>query len=118
MRAEIKRFHSPDIFDLEAYSPAENSNFSFLLQVMIGPEGENSEESFSITICSLLWLEKFLDSEKVMFGMNCIIVKEYNYAMIKSKIESFVGNCNGENWIEIANKISRISLWEFENYND
>lgn len=44
MNAELKRVHSPDILDLENYKPENPTKFSFLLQAMVGPEGNEGEE--------------------------------------------------------------------------
>ena len=34
MKAEVRRFHSPDITDLDAYMPLDPANFAFLLQAV------------------------------------------------------------------------------------
>ena len=64
MKAELKRIHSPDA-DLDVYYPEDPENFSLFLQLMIGPEGEDSEESFDILICTPKWI---LDNKRLEGG--------------------------------------------------
>ncbi len=52
MNAELKRLHSPDVYDLENYQPENLEMFGFLLQAMVGPEGKEGEESFDIEVCT------------------------------------------------------------------
>jgi hypothetical protein len=49
MKAELKRIHNPDIDNLSEYYPNDPENFSFLLQAIVGPLGEDGEESFDYT---------------------------------------------------------------------
>jgi hypothetical protein len=43
VRATLKQLHSPDVFDLEAYSPDDKTCFGFLLQAIFGPENADGE---------------------------------------------------------------------------
>ncbi|PWK46011.1 immunity 8 family protein [Pseudomonas sp. OV226] len=118
MNAELKGVHSPDIYDLENYHPECSDNFGFLLQAMIGPAGEDGEESFDIEVCTPKWIEKNLGADEVLIGMHYLIVREYNYQKIVHSIETFLLNCSGANWSEVSRKVSRLGLWEFEGYDN
>lgn len=115
MRAKLKRLHSPDM-DLETFWPEDPNNFGFLLQAMIGPEDQEGEESFDMQVCTPEWLKaKYSDSD-ILFGYYHLIVFEYDMQRIERKIARYCEHCVGENWQEIANKLSRIGRWEFEDY--
>lgn len=116
MNAELKRLHSPDVYDLENYQPESPEKFGFLLQAMVGPEGKDGEESFDIEVCTPKWLEKTYGMNDVVIGRHHFIVREYNYPRIVQTIKDFLRGCSGENWIEVANKVSRLGKWEFEDY--
>ncbi|WP_339507057.1 immunity 8 family protein [Pseudomonas sp. EA_15y_Pfl1_P102] len=118
MKAELKRVHSPDIYNLESYHPECSDNFGFLLQAMIGPAGEDGEESFDIEVCTPKWIEKNLGEDEILLGTHYLIVREYNYQKIVHAIEKFLLDCSGANWIEVSRKVSRLGLWEFEAYED
>lgn len=118
MNAELKRIHSPDIYDLENYQPENPGVFGFLLQAMVGPEGKDGEESFDIEVCTPRWLEETYGVDEVVIGRHHLIVREYNYQRIIAAIKDFLRDCSGGNWNEVAEKVSRLGKWEFEDYTE
>ena len=118
MNAKLKRLHSPDIYNLENYQPECAGSFCFLLQAMIGPEGEEGEESFDIEVCTPKWIEENLGLDEALVGQHYLIVRDYNYQKIAHSIEKFLQGCSGKDWSEVSRKVSRLGLWEFEGYED
>lgn len=116
MKAEVKRFHSPDVFDLSKFKPVDEKNFGFLLQVMIGIEGEEGEESFDIYVCTPQRLERQYGKSDVVFGEHLLIVQEYDFPRIQRRILEYVDKIEGETWDEIGALIDRIGKWEFRDY--
>ena len=116
MRAELKQLHSPDIYDLDSFQPKDPSNFGFLLQAMIGIEGEEGEESFDIMVFTPEWLKSNYAKGDIIWGRHSIIVFEYNIKLIRHHIEKYIEECVGENWQQIADRLARIGKWEFEDY--
>ncbi|MES2662168.1 MAG: immunity 8 family protein [Pseudomonadota bacterium] len=116
MNAELKRLHSPDIYDLENYQPEHPRKFGFLLQAMVGPKGKEGEESFDLEVCTPGWLEEAYGPDEVIIGQHYLIVREYNYQRIVASIENFLRDCSGKNWREVGEKVSRLGKWEFEDY--
>ena len=115
MRAQLKRLHSPDI-DIGSFWPQDVTNFGFLLQAMIGPEGEDSEESYDIFVCTPEWLRKKYSNTDVLFGEHMMIVFDYDINLIKQKISRYCERCMGKNWEEISKQLSHIGKSEFYNY--
>ncbi len=116
MKAKLKRLYSPDV-DLPTYHPEEPEKFGFLLQAMIGPEEEEGEDSFGIIVCSVKWFQDHYSEEIPLFGFHFLFVSEYDISEISKKVEKYCEACSGENWLEIAQKLSKIGKWEFEDYN-
>lgn len=115
MKAIIRGWHSPDV-NLDTYWPVDESNFEFLLEISIGPDNEEGSDYFSIVVCTPEWLRTNYLEQKMLFGLHHLIVFEYDINFIKNYIEKYVKNCHGENWQEIAKKLSYIGKWEFDNY--
>ena len=118
MKAEIKWIHSPDVEELSNYFPEDPENFCLFLQLMVGPAGQEGEESFNIEICTPKWLAEHYKKEDMVLGRHRLIVFEYNYKRFSAYLEKIVGNCWGDNWKEVAEKVARIGHWEFEDYTE
>ena len=115
MKAELKGVHSPDI-DFNTFWPEESDNFGFLLQAMIGPEGQEGEESFGMQVCTPNWLKSRHSETDILFGKHMLIVFDYDIDRIKNYIAKYCERCVGDNWQDIASKLSKIGQWEFEDY--
>lgn len=116
IRASLKRIHSPDVYSVDDFSPALRDNFCLLIQAMFGPEGSDGEESFDITLCTPKWLEGHLQNSQVMSGRHYLIVREYNIVAIRDFLLSYGRQCHGETWRDVAQQLSRLGKWEFEDY--
>jgi hypothetical protein len=116
VKPALKRLHSPDVFDLESFSPVDPACFSFLLQAMFGPEDGDGEESFDVLVCTPAWLSGEVEREGFVAGRHHLIVREFNLEQIRSFLVGYAGTCVGRTWREVAEKLSRLGKWEFEDY--
>ena len=118
IQAEVKRLHSPDVYDLATYVPEDPENFGFLLQVMIGSVGEDGEESFDVVVCTPSWLSDRILPTKIVLGRHYLLVKQYDYTRLLQFLISFASGCRGATWDEVALRLGRLGMWEFEDYNE
>ena len=116
MRAKVKSFQIAEIDDVYNFTPKDQDNFSFLLELMVGPDEDEGEESFNIQVCTPKWLLSNMKKDDTLFGNYLLIVIEYDFERIFSRIKRIIESCEGNNWDEIAGKVSRIGHWEFEDY--
>jgi hypothetical protein len=116
MKAKIKSFHSVDVDDLWNFNPDNPDNFSFVLELMVGPDNEKGAESFDIQVCTPKWFLTHLKKDDVVAGRHFLIVLEYNFENLFNKIKELIEMCIGNDWNEVAQKVSRIGFWEFEDY--
>lgn len=118
IRAELKRLHSPDVDDLKGYSPEESDNFGFLLQAMIGPADCEGEESFDMVVCTPEWLKRTYPATEIILGCHYLIVFRYDYENLAGYIARFAERCSGESWRDVAQQLTRLGKWEFEDYQE
>lgn len=116
MKAEIKKFYSPDINDLKTFFPDRLDEFGFLLQIAVGPKDMIGEENFDVMVCTPKWLLQNHNESDVIFGRNYLIMFEYSFERLFEKFEKYISALNEDSWEELAIKISRIGKWEFEDY--
>ena len=115
VRPILKRLHSPDVLDLDTYSPQQVDDFGFLLQAMFGPVGEDGEESFDIVVCTPKWLEGTMN-KAVFSGRHHLFVRSFDIESIRAFLIDYARECAGSSWNEVAEKLARIGKWEFEDY--
>ena len=118
MRAAVRRFHSPDIDDLERFRPADADSFSFLLQIMIGPADGDAEESFDVVVCTPTWLLRNHERKDIIFGRHRLVVLEYDFERIRRVIQDYCARLNAPTWEGLAAKLARLGKWEFEDYSE
>ena len=116
MKAEIKYLHSPDVLNLETFTPIIPDSFGFLLQMMVGEKNKEGEESFDIMVCTPKWLIENQKKSDIILGLHYLIIFEYNYSRLYNKLKSIVDNVNGETWADIGSKLGVIGKWEFQDY--
>ncbi|CAH1520230.1 conserved hypothetical protein [Vibrio owensii] len=115
MQAELKQLHSPDV-NFDTYWPEEIDNFSFLLQAMIGPKGEDTSESFEIHVCTPKWLINNTVKTDILCGRHMMIVVDYNIKRIEQFISNYCERCVGNNWQEVEEKLRELGRSEFQDY--
>jgi hypothetical protein len=116
MRAEIKKIFSLDVKNLVEFVPDNPSNFSIPLRLVIGPAGETGEETFDVDVCTPEWLMQHFRGDSVVLLRHKILVNSFDFARIKQFIERYVRHCEGDDWNDVAQKLSRLGRWEFEDY--
>lgn len=115
MKPILKRLHSPDA-DVERFTPDDPDNFGLLVQLMIGPEGVEGEESFDVVVCTPQWLEGVAENGRVVSLRHHVLVHHYDLAAIVQFVEEFLSDIEGANWPEVAAIVARLGRWEFEDY--
>lgn len=119
MRAILKNVYSPDIdVPLSDFFPASPDNFGFLARLIVGDGNMSGEETFDVMVCTPQWLSANHKVSDIVIGRHYIIVFEYNYLRIFSKIKSIVEGTQADSWEEIGLIIGRLGKWEFEDYRE
>lgn len=113
LKAELRRLHSPDVRDLEKYTP--DGPFGILVQAMIGPLGRQGEESFDIVVCTPDWFAEHMRLP-IVSGRHFLFVVRYCYEEIWGYVMNFCASCEGATWPEVAQRVGRLGKWEFEDY--
>lgn len=116
MRAEIKELHSPDAYDLATFVPDDPARICVLVQIIAGPEGEPGEESFDVVVCSPGWLSDQVRAHGPTSGRHHLVVETFDWPVLRKYFVNLVHSCEGEDWSEVAAKLSRHGAWEFEDY--
>jgi hypothetical protein len=116
MRARLKGLSSPDVDDLERWSP-DGESFGFLLQALIGPADGPGEESFDFVVCTPDWFAaNQMAGQSIRSGHHTLFVGAYDYRALKAFVERAVHAVEADDWRGIAERLSWLGHWEFANY--
>jgi len=116
VRGKLKGLHSADVFNLETWSPGDEP-FGFQLDAMIGPAESEGEESFGMTVCTPEWFaKKQMSGQTIRSGEHTLFLTKYDYRALWNFIERAAQRSEGEDWSEIAAKLSWLGHWEFADY--
>ncbi|MCT4714501.1 immunity 8 family protein [Enterobacteriaceae bacterium H18W14] len=110
----ILRTLGNDEYDLNTFVPEEANIFNFLLNLSIGPIGENGTNYFQVRVCTPEWLCKHHWLPELM--RHTLLVRKYDLDEITKTITDYIDQCEGNDWMDIAQKLSRVFAWEYEDY--
>lgn len=113
MKAELKTLGN-DLCDLDTYLPEESDNFVMSLTLTIGPVSEIGSNYFYVRVCTPEWLCKNQWLPELM--RHTLLVRKYDLDEITKTITDYIVQCEGSDWMEIAQKLSRVFAWEYEDY--
>jgi hypothetical protein len=113
MKATLKSISS-DNYDLDKYYPEDDEPFSLRLLIRIGTDDNGGADNFDLRICTPEWLCKHQWLPELM--RHTLLVRKYDLDEIKKTIADYIDQCEGNDWMEIAQKLSRVFAWEYEDY--
>ena len=114
--AELKSLSSPDTTDLPTYYA--DGEFAILVEAEIGERGREGGDLFSLTVASTKWIEAKVLSAGGLLPRAFLIVSSFDYRQVWDTLERYCRRCTGESWDIVARQLSRVMLWEFEDYRE
>ncbi|TIO07699.1 Imm8 family immunity protein [Mesorhizobium sp.] len=117
MRAQYKGSRILDVnagaFALDEWGPRDATDFSITIDFYAGPQGSNTADAFTATVCSPNW---FLRSQngKVFSGENVIFMPRFDYVELERFLTDRCADAEGETWDAVAAQLTRLGRWEFD----
>ncbi|MFG3577667.1 Imm8 family immunity protein [Micromonospora chersina] len=113
MRAEVRHVRFPD---MESGQPFDPRNTWQLVEVYVGVVGEPGEEQYQVTACTPAALVDLLVRQPFLVGRHWLFVAEFSPAPVEAALRKLIENIEATSRTELAEKVGRIGLWEFEDY--
>lgn len=54
--------------------------------------------------------------QDIVSGRHYLLVRRYDLEAIRRYLHKYAQHCGGSNWGEVAQKLGRLGMWEFEDY--
>lgn len=119
MRAELRDLHSADVpAGLEAFTPPDARAFSVAVEATIGPAGSDGGELFQFEVVGPDWFGVNPPGKGFRWGRHFLILDRWDYSVLHRVIADLCRHSEGRDWAEVAGKIARYGLWEFEDYRE
>jgi hypothetical protein len=116
IQAELKFLYSSDFDPLQDFRP--RGPFGLSILAIVGPLGDRGQESFNFILCTPEWFaeEHLPMMADIRMGRHFLFVREHNYPKLEKFVRDYCASCEGKTWTEVAEKLARLGLWEFEDY--
>jgi hypothetical protein len=102
---------------IEVEAPENKTHFAVDLVAFIGPEAGRGAEQFGFTLCTPSWFAENVSAPKgYWFPRHQLIVEAWDEGLVRRALHDLCVRTEGEDWGEIAIKLSRYGHWEFEDY--
>ncbi len=114
MKARLDGIYSPDLPSGHAELPANPANCWVVVQADIGVEGESGADCFTMYVTTPQFLDGCLNQVRHQLGRGLVIVAEFDWDVVEQAVKEVCCSVEGECWTELAEKLSRYFLYEYE----
>ena len=109
MKAVLKAFDCVDHDPIDAWRPKNSEVVDYWLCLHIGPAEKEGADLFYVRVLS--GSTGYASADGKM-----IVVSDYSWTAVLSRIEEIVSKSDGDNWNAVAKKLSEHFDWEFDGY--
>lgn len=115
VRAELRNLDSVEAPDgLASFRPGDPDNFAIPIAAVVGPPDTPDGDLFYFTACSAQWLADNPPEKGFAFMHSYVLLSQWDYDLLRRAIADLCRRAEGDDWSEVATKLSRYGAWEFE----
>ena len=96
------------------YVPEIQNCFCLWMTFIVGGVDSEGGDYFRLKVCTSEWLRRNVSDP--LWGRHVLVVDEYRPQDIIDFVSKYISSLDERDWLELANKISRVMEWEFEDY--
>ena len=104
--------------ELESVKPDELTNVGESIHVYAGPVDGRGEDVFELLVCTPGWLASEVSRTGPMVGRHLLIVEKWDAVRVREKVVELFTQERGDDWAELALRLSRLGFWGFEDNQD
>jgi hypothetical protein len=115
--AQLRSLDSADALSgLEECRPDDPANFQLSVGAVIGPDDSPGGELFYFSVCTAQWLLENPPPKDFEFLHHVLLVTRWDAEVVLRAIGDLCRRTVGDDWNEVALKLSRYGAWEFDDY--
>ncbi len=112
MRARLVSAYSWDVMDGDAL--ADPGSEAILVEMEIGPVGEDFSARFSVTVGTTDWLQSCLKDTGHYVPRHLILTDRLHYASILNLIEKIICSVDGKTWSDVSAELNKYFASEYD----
>lgn len=116
MDAELHGLSSVDLPEGPPQMPEDPRDCWVPIEADIGVKGESGADIFTFYVCTPGRLARTLGQVPHQFGRHLLVVERFDWSVVEAAIRELIADLSASSWDELAEKIGRYGLWEFEDY--
>lgn len=116
MKAELDGLSSVDLPSGPPQMPEDPLDCWIPIEANIGVRGESGADIFTFYVCTPTRLSSTLRLMPHQFGRHLLVVERFDWSVVEVAIRALLGSLSADSWDDLATKIGRYGLWEFEDY--
>ena len=113
---KIIDYHSADIDEIWNWDPSPSQEIFVNVEFVIGAGESEAGDTFQAMIVNTSALQKRATGKTILDLRGYLLVQEFNWNNILTYVEKIATDCKGETWEEVAHKLSKRLLWEYEDH--
>jgi len=121
VHAVLRSIDSADIGSdtIDSYQPSNPKSFCLWVTATCGPSDGPGGELFQVAICSPEGLVASIEdtpNKGFAFMRHRLVVERWDASLIRRAINDLCRTSTGDTWHDVALRLGRYMLWEFEDY--
>ena len=93
--------------------PDDPSDCEIAIEATIGPTGSDDAEIFQFCVITPTALVR---ETRFRWGRGLLIVPTFSWETVDVALARLLAHCVRPSWVEVAQELNRILLWEFDHY--
>jgi hypothetical protein len=115
MRARVRSIFSTEV-ELDDFRATVVDDFALQVRLIVGPLDSPGDESFDVTVCTPVWIARWISEFGPLDGRHHLVVLEWNAKQIRTLLTNEFESQEADDWATLGEKLSRFGRWEFEDY--
>ena len=104
---------------LVAEAPSDGDEFGVVVTAYLGPADGEGADLFELKVCTPGWLaETVATPQGFAFLRHHLVVERWDEGLVERAVRDLCVRNEGDDWKEVATKLSRYAYWEFEDYRE
>ena len=106
----IKSFDCVDHDPIDEWIPVDPFDVDFWMNFSIGVEESKGADNFQVHVVTHETIKNTKDKKYM------IVLDSYSWPKLLKQVEDILMKCEGYDWSDISEKLSKYFYWEFDNY--